>query len=161
MDFISLLLFILPAYIANSTPVLFGGGLSVDFGRSAWGKRIFGDGKTWRGLFAGIAFGTLTGILEAGVLGDRSFILLGILLSVGTMFGDLFGSFVKRRFGVDRGQRTFLIDQLPFLVFALILAAPIRFPGWLEVTVLAVITYFLHIASNFIAHRIGLKNVPW
>lgn len=46
MDVAQLLLFILPAYIANATPVLFGGGMPVDFRRKFIdGERLLGDGK--------------------------------------------------------------------------------------------------------------------
>ena len=43
---------ILPAYVANASAVLVGGGTPVDSGKN-WkdGKRILGDGKTWRGFF--------------------------------------------------------------------------------------------------------------
>ena len=66
MEFLSfafrLILYILPSYFANSVPVLLGGGAPVDGGRKmADGQRIFGDGKTVRGFFAGIAAGTLVG----------------------------------------------------------------------------------------------------
>ena len=159
---LQLLLFILPAYMANSTPVIFGGGTPMDFGRNAWdGRRCLGDGKTWRGFIAGLAFGTLAGIAEASLLGDNSFILLGFLLSYGALVGDLMGSFLKRRMGMERGHPTFIIDQLPFLIFALVLAAPVRFPGWAESAFLAVLTYFLHVSTNLLANRLGLKRVPW
>jgi len=159
---VQLLLFILPAYIANSTPVIFGGGTPMDFGKNAWdGRRCLGDGKTWRGFIAGIAFGTLTGIAEASLLQDDSFILLGFLLSYGALTGDLVGSFLKRRLGMERGQPTFIIDQLPFLVFALAMAYPVRFPGWAESAFLAVLTYFLHVSTNYLANKVGLKKVPW
>ena len=52
----------LPALVPNSAAVLFGGGTPVDFGRTWKGKRILGDGKTWRGLFGGVAAGTALGI---------------------------------------------------------------------------------------------------
>ena len=41
------ILFIIPAYVANSIPVVMGGGPPLDGGRM-WkdGKRILGDGKT-------------------------------------------------------------------------------------------------------------------
>jgi len=44
----------LPAYMANPTAVVFGGGTPVDMGKN-WkdGRRIFGDGKTFRGLIGG------------------------------------------------------------------------------------------------------------
>ena len=52
---------ILPAYIANASAVLVGGGTPIDFEKN-WrdGKRILGDGKTWRGLIVG-AFVGITG----------------------------------------------------------------------------------------------------
>ncbi|MFA6036169.1 MAG: CDP-archaeol synthase, partial [Candidatus Micrarchaeia archaeon] len=63
MDLLSLLLLVLPAYFANSSPVLLGGGAPVDLRRNfSDGRRIFGDGKTWRGLVGGIFVGTLAGV---------------------------------------------------------------------------------------------------
>ncbi|MDD2936323.1 MAG: CDP-archaeol synthase, partial [Candidatus Methanomethylophilaceae archaeon] len=43
----------LPAMLPNSAAVVFGGGTKMDFGKSWRGKRIFGDGKSWRGFFGG------------------------------------------------------------------------------------------------------------
>ena len=53
---------IFPAYVANGSAVLVGGGTTVDFGKN-WkdGKRILGDGKTWRGLFVGTFVGMTCG----------------------------------------------------------------------------------------------------
>jgi len=52
---------VLPAYIANASALLVGGGTPIDFGKK-WkdGNRILGDGKTWRGLISG-AFVGMTG----------------------------------------------------------------------------------------------------
>ena len=47
--------FIFPAYCANATPVLAGGGTRMDFGKNFYdGKRIFGNNKTFRGFFFGL-----------------------------------------------------------------------------------------------------------
>ena len=46
------LLYILPAYVANGAPVIFGGGTPLDFGRKLGGKPIFGNHKTIRGLIS-------------------------------------------------------------------------------------------------------------
>jgi len=159
---LQLLLFILPAYMANSTPVIFGGGTPMDFGGKAWdGKRCLGDGKTWRGFAAGMAFGTLTGICESSLFGNPSYTYLGFLLAFGALTGDTFGSFFKRRLGMDRGHPTFLVDQLPFFAVALAIASPIYLPSWEGIMVLAVATYFLHAGTNLAANRLGLKKVPW
>ncbi len=55
--------FIFPAYCANATPVLAGGGTKMDFGKNFYdGKRIFGNNKTFRGFFFGWAVGISVGL---------------------------------------------------------------------------------------------------
>src|SRR5659263_523722 len=54
----------LPAYVPNSSAVLFSGKTPVDFGRNLIdGRRIFGPGKTFRGLIGGTLSGILVGLL--------------------------------------------------------------------------------------------------
>ncbi|MDE1847254.1 MAG: CDP-archaeol synthase, partial [Candidatus Micrarchaeota archaeon] len=48
------ILFILPAYVANGAPVLFGGGRPIDGGAKLWGGYIFGPNQTVRGLISGL-----------------------------------------------------------------------------------------------------------
>jgi CDP-2,3-bis-(O-geranylgeranyl)-sn-glycerol synthase len=67
--------FILPAYAANGLAVVFGRGnrlnKPLDFGHNFIDKkRIFGDGKTVRGLLGGTAFGTLIGAVQL-ISGER------------------------------------------------------------------------------------------
>ncbi len=167
-----LLLFILPAYLANSAPVLFGGGTPIDFKKSFFDKkRIFGEGKTFKGFFAGVLAGTVAGTAIAlpfnvyGLeLGEKAAIAL--LLSVGTMIGDLVGSFLKRRQGLKRGEESFLADQLLFLVFALAFAFSYK-PSLISeigaplLAILFFATFFLHKFFNVVAHWLELKKVPW
>lgn len=174
MDVAQLLLFILPAYIANATPVLFGGGMPVDFRRKFIdGERLLGDGKTWRGLLAGLCFGSLTGLVESQScsfailpvsLCSLNLLLLGFVLSLGTMLGDLAGSFIKRRMRIQRGHPSLILDQLSFLLFALLFSIPYVPAGFLalySVAFLFVLTYLLHVLTNIFANRLGLKKVPW
>src|SRR5437867_4461168 len=67
--------FLLPAYVANPMAVVFGGGTPMDFGRSMRdGRRVLGDGKTWRGFAGGIASGFVLGVAFtaiASVAGPR------------------------------------------------------------------------------------------
>lgn len=161
-DLLWLLIFILPAYFANSAPVIFGGGTPMDFGRKAWDKRrCLGDGKTWRGFIAGVAIGTLVGLAEAGLLQNNIYVLYGFMLSFGALAGDAFGSFMKRRLGMKRGSPTFAVDQLPFLFFALGVASPAYLPSLEGIAFLTLLTYLLHVSTNFAANRLGLKRVPW
>ena len=168
------ILFILPSYFANATPVVLGGGASIDGGRKFLdGQRVFGDGKTVRGffsgVFAGVVAGALEGILLSGTQWDlyfgsmEAYVAVGLLLGLGTMIGDLLGSFIKRRQGVARGKPSVVMDQLMFLAVALLFSYPVasHLLSLEPVVFLFVLTYFVHSGANIIANRLGLKNVPW
>ena len=161
-DALWLILFILPAYFANSSPVIFGGGAPMDFGRKAWdGKRCLGDGKTWRGFVAGVGIGTLAGLSLSNIFGDPRFAILGFALSFGALSGDALGSFLKRRLGMKRGSPMFAMDQLPFLFVALAFGSMVYLPSLEGLAFLTLLTYLLHVSTNFLANRVGLKKVPW
>lgn len=137
------------------------------------GFRVFGEGKTVRGFYAGILAGVLVGAIEGMVLpgtqfdiyggGPLAYVLAGFLLGAGTMAGDLVGSFIKRRSNVAQGKPSVLMDQLMFLLFAFLFSYPVaaHLLSVELVAFLAILTYFVHVAANIIAHRFGLKKVPW
>jgi CDP-2,3-bis-(O-geranylgeranyl)-sn-glycerol synthase len=112
----------MPAYFANGSPVLVGGGRPIDGGR-CWrdGRRIFGDGKTIRGFFGGVIIGTAIGFFQYIVEAWDGVILRAFLLSFGALLGDLIGSFIKRRLNIERGQPALGMDQLGFMVAGVIL----------------------------------------
>jgi len=159
----SALWFILPAYVANATPVLLGGGVAIDRGRLFWDKRpIFGSGKTVRGFVAGVIAGSLVGGLQGILTGQlHARLLLGLTLSIGALLGDLLGSFIKRRAGIPRGRAAPGLDQLGFLVFALLFAFPVEAPNWRIVLILFLITPPIHLGTNFAGYKLGLKNRPY
>lgn len=165
-----ILLFLLPAFFANAVPVIFGGGLPIDLGRNFIdGKRVFGDGKTYKGFFSGVLFGILIGLIEFFLLGDIFILLIAIGASLGTMFGDLFGSFIKRRIGLDRGKPSLVLDQLMFIIFALLFSYNYIISSGTYVDLISIpsialillITFFMHKFSNVVANKLGLKKVPW
>jgi CDP-2,3-bis-(O-geranylgeranyl)-sn-glycerol synthase len=167
----------LPAYVPNNAAVLGGGGPPVDGGRTIGGRRLLGDGKTWRGTAVGVAAGTLLAVfLNAGnaaasaVSGVQlpAFPLpAAVALAAGAMFGDVAASFLKRRLGTERGSPVPGLDQLDFVVGALALAAVVD-PAWFGATfdlpalaVVLVATPLLHLLTNGIAYLLGLKDEPW
>jgi CDP-2,3-bis-(O-geranylgeranyl)-sn-glycerol synthase len=160
---IEALKFILPAYCANAVPVITGGGCPIDFGKKFFdGKPIFGNNKTIRGFLSGLAVGTAVGLAESAFFPELP-ILFGFLISLGALFGDLAGAFIKRRLGLSPGDLMPLIDQVDFIVgailFSLFLSLQIMSPA-LIVTVL-IITPPIHILTNLAAYKLGLKNHPW
>jgi CDP-2,3-bis-(O-geranylgeranyl)-sn-glycerol synthase len=171
----------LPAWIANATPVIFGGGRPIDGGRVlSDGYRLFGDGKTIRGFIVGVFFGTLTGIgqilaaphlkplmemyVEVTPQMDAVLFLelpVVVLLSVGALLGDLVGSFLKRRVNVKSGNPSPVLDQIGFILLALILASPFIQPSPEYVIVLVIFTLGIHWISNALGYLLGLKKNPW
>ncbi|MFO7925581.1 MAG: CDP-2,3-bis-(O-geranylgeranyl)-sn-glycerol synthase [Halobacteriota archaeon] len=166
----------LPAYIPNNVAVLAGGGRPIDGGRTLDdGTRILGDGKTWRGT----AFGTVAGIAVALalnqihpfvsdiVVAEPFPIAAAVSLAFGAMLGDILASFLKRRTGRQRGAAFPGIDQLDFVVVALLLTAIVATGWFLETFTLPVIvavlilTPLLHLSTNAIAYALGLKDEPW
>jgi CDP-2,3-bis-(O-geranylgeranyl)-sn-glycerol synthase len=166
MDITSLIvnaiIFIFPAYCANATPVLAGGGLPIDLGRKFIdGKAIFGKNKTFRGFFVGLLVGTFVGLGESKVF--KYPLTFGLLLALGALFGDLAGAFLKRRLGIAPGNLLPVVDQVDFVVGALIFSLLISSSllTWeLALTVL-LITPPIHMLTNFAAYKLRLKRNPW
>lgn len=154
--------FIFPAYCANAVPVLAGGGTPMDFGRTFIdGRQILGKNKTFRGFFFGLAVGTGVGLLESMIFGYPP--ILGFVLSLGALIGDLAGAFVKRRLGIAPGGLLPVIDQVDFvmgaILFSLLLSPP---PLTLELMLTTlIITPPAHLLTNYGAYRLRLKSNPW
>ena len=154
--------FIFPAYCANGAPVLAGGGLPMDLGRKLRdGRPVFGKNKTFRGFFAGLIVGTFVGLIESVVFNYP--VLFGLVTTLGALVGDLTGAFLKRRLNIPPGGMLPVVDQLDFIVGALVFALP-SFQHVLSlelaVTVL-IITPPIHFLMNYAAYRSGLKKNPW
>jgi CDP-2,3-bis-(O-geranylgeranyl)-sn-glycerol synthase len=160
--------FIFPAYCANGTPVLAGGGTKMDFGRNFIdGKRVFGNNKTFRGFFFGWAVGFLVGILEGFVFGFENYpVLFSIMIPLGALLGDLTGAFIKRRLSIQPGGLLPIVDQIDFVVGAVVFALPLALTGvfaltWQVAVVVLVITPPIHLLTNFGAYKLKLKKHPW
>lgn len=178
----------LPAYIANPTAAMFGGGMPMDLGKNFRdGRRILGDGKTVRGLIAGTACGFAAGIIQIGVAPiiagnvltgwpffqsaldaySPGMVLVVGLMALGALLGDSAESFIKRRLDIKRGAMFPVADQLDFVLGAWVLtfifaSAWFRtyFTFWILVTVL-VVTPLLHLITNMFGYLIKVKKEPW
>lgn len=154
--------FILPAYIANAAPVVVGGGPPIDGGKKlADGNRIFGNGKTIRGFILGLLAGCIIGVLQVSIWARPGGLTIAVLLGLGALIGDLIGSFAKRRGGLKRGEPAPGLDQLEFVVGALLLASLIEIPGWEIVATLLITTPLIHLGTNIIGYKMGLKSEPY
>lgn len=166
--------FIAPAYAANAFPPLVKGKRPIDNGKKWRGKRLFGDGKTIEGTVAGVVFGIIIGLIQIygqqfipvsvdGYVLNLTYMTFPIvvLLCIGTMFGDVLGSFIKRRINLKRGSSAPLLDQLGFLVFAIIFASLVYQPDIYIVITLLILTPIIHLLSNIIGYIARVKRQPW
>lgn len=89
-----------------------------------------------------------------------------LLCSYGAAFGDLFGSWAKRRKNIASGQPFWIVDQIDFLGGCML------FAGWfvfipLEIytihvlIMLLIITPSLAVIANSVSYLVGRKSVPW
>ncbi len=168
------LFFIFPAYVANAMPVVLGGGKPIDLGRKWFdGKPIFGSHKTIRGFAVGVIAGTLTGLAQEFVLYSvapsdfvlpfQFSVLVGFIVSLGALLGDLVHSFVKRRINIVAGAPLPIADQLDFVVGAILLSflAPPPHLNVLTAVIIFVITLPTHLLTNVFAYLVGVKKTPW
>lgn len=180
---ISCIYFFIPAYIANASPplantfkILDKFNKPIDGGKTINNAPILGNHKTWRGLICEIFLCTI--LFQLIVLVNNylnlpfletiginlltiSPWLIGIMLSIGIVFGDLFFAFIKRRLRLKPGAAFIPFDQTNYVIGAFlfvqpILGLPIQF--W---TILFVLTFFIHILFNRIGYNLGLHKAKW
>jgi CDP-2,3-bis-(O-geranylgeranyl)-sn-glycerol synthase len=158
---LSVICFLLPAYIANISGLVFGGKRPIDGNKNfSDGKRIIGDGVTWEGFISGVVLGSLIGLIEGVIFGRMlNFFEIGFLLSLGALTGDAVGSFIKRRLGLSKGSPAPILDQLDFFIGAIAFASLIIKVPTEYIIVGAILTLIFHISSNMISYFLGIKDV--
>ena len=176
--------YVLPAYVANGFAV-FAKFISprhaIDGGRVLEdGQPVLGPGKTWEGFIVGFVSGVLIGLLQVVTAPILFSIIvqyvylppelvpivlvtlpLVILVALGALVGDLIGSFIKRRLKIARGRPAPLLDQLDFLVLAMLLGALITPIHWVLAIFMLIVTPIIHLVANIIGYLVGLKQEPW
>jgi CDP-2,3-bis-(O-geranylgeranyl)-sn-glycerol synthase len=92
-------------------------------------------------------------------------------LAFGSLFGDMLGSFIKRRLGIGKGAKAPVLDQYDFVIGAFLFVS-LASPEWVWESfiegehILALVTFLVvipivHRAVNIIGYRMGKKDVPW
>ena len=152
----------IPTYVANSTPVVLGGGAPIDRGRKfVDGRRLLGTNKTVKGFACGLLFGSAAALAEAILFRNYLLVLAGILASLGALLGDLFGAFLKRRLDILPGHPLPVVDQLDFILGALVLTSPLLNITMGAVLILVIATVPIHLLSNAAAYMLRLKKRLW
>ena len=159
-----LLYLMAPAYLANMTPPF------TRFWRG-WNRpvseRWLGSHKTVVGAVAGVIVAVMTAWLQAslgwrgGIVDYGRWPLVGLLLGVGAMAGDVAKSYFKRRLRIAPGARWIPADQLDFVIGALVLIAPLARLAWLDVAAIVAISFLGDVAVNHVAFWLGVRDTKW
>jgi CDP-archaeol synthase len=150
----------------------------LDGGRRWRGRRVLGDNKTWRGalcMTAGVVLATVAlwqwdwwrDQLPDAVRASTP-LLVGLLLGLGTVGGELPNSFLKRRLDIAPGARRrsaggvalALLDQgdLVLGIWVCLLAVWVM-PVWLAAIAFVAIAA-AHAVLNVVGYAIGARAAP-
>lgn len=169
---ISSLYFILPAYVANTCPVIFGL-LKMPLG-FAISEKLFGSHKTYRGFYSGYIGALLTLYVQYllsrnGMFSEYEILnykelnlfFFALLFGGGAITGDLIKSFFKRRLGIAPGRPFIPFDQLDLVLGALLFLWPVITLPLANVLTLLILTPLLHLLTNVTAYKLKIKKVWW
>lgn len=128
----------------------------IDFGLEWKGRRLLGNHKTWRGLVVAVVVASLVGLIQGRLM-------MGLLLGIGGMMGDLIGAVMKRRSGLEPGEKHFWYDRVLDAVVALNLVWGI---GYLDITFwqciwLVAVSAKINDVANVVWYRLRIKESPW
>ena len=165
----------IPIYAANGLVPLIRGRRRLDFRRNFTdGRPILGPGKTIEGFVAGCVFGALIALVEQLAFPYLPWHLsevpltiiamspaLGFLLGFGAMAGDSVGSFIKRRLNIRRGRPAPLLDQLDFIIGALLISSLVITVKFEWFVMLIVLTPIIHWVACAIGYLLKVKKEPW
>lgn len=169
--------FMLPAYFANMAPVIVKNlfksvAVPIDLNKKFNDESILGKNKTWRGLIFGILFAIIISffqfllfknnfLLGMSLMDYSNWLLFGFLMGSGAVIGDLIESFFKRRLNYKPGQPFVPLDQIDFILGALIFVYPIvKLSTSLIITIIT-LTFILHILVNHLAFYLKMRSEKW
>ena len=150
----------------------------LDGAATLGGRRVLGDNKTWRGalcMTAGVVPATVA-LWQWGWWRDQlpdavtgsSPLLVGLLVGLGTVGGELPNSFLKRRLDIAPGARRHsplgvalaVLDQGDLVLGIWVALLPIwAMPAWLAAVAFAAVAA-IHAAINVIGYAIGARAAP-
>ncbi|MBN2880754.1 CDP-archaeol synthase [Candidatus Woesearchaeota archaeon] len=146
----------------------------IDFGLKLNKKPLFGKNKTWRGAFFGILAGIITSLIQTilfqlnitksiNILNYtyQNFLIIGILLSVGTILGDCLESMIKRQLNKKPGDSLIILDQLDWVIGSLLAISIIKTLSTQTIITALIVFFILHIITKHIGFYLKLEDKKW
>lgn len=142
--------------LARHLPVLAKADFPLDALR-VWydGRRVLGQSKTWRGLFAALLCTPLVAIM----LGIDW--LAGLLVATLAMLGDGVSSFIKRRLGLAPGAMALGLDQVPEALLPALYWQQYAALAWYEVLLVVVLFFILELLLSRMLFILRIRKHPY
>ena len=147
---------------ANGAPILLAWALGPRWDWPLDGGRIHGDGRPWLGghiTTRGLVGAVLATMLLAYLLGLGAG--LGALIGLLAMVGDALSSFVKRRLGLQPGDKATGLDQIPESLLPLLAVAGPYGLGWLDLALLEAAFTLFDMGVSGPLYRWHLRGRPY
>jgi CDP-diglyceride synthetase len=119
------------------------------------GYRLFGNSKTWRGLFSSVFFTTSAAFL----FGIPP--LTGVLFGTLTITGDLLASFIKRRRGYVESSRARGLDTVPESLLPLCLLKEPLALTFTDITLIVGLFFLIEELISPVLYRLHIRNQPY
>ncbi|MCC7276709.1 MAG: CDP-archaeol synthase [Chromatiaceae bacterium] len=147
---------------ANGAPILLAWALGPRWDWPLDGGRIHPDGRPWLGghiTTRGLVGAVLATMLLAYLLGLGAG--LGALIGLLAMVGDALSSFVKRRLGLQPGDKATGLDQIPESLLPLLAVAGPYGLGWLDLALLVAAFTLFDMGVSGPLYRWHLRGRPY
>lgn len=144
----------------------------VDFGQKIFGKRIFGDNKTWCGVVVYVLFSLAVCVLLHELyssLGNyvhpvfsQPALYVGLVFSISYVCGELLNSFIKRRFDIAPGKSTGrpvqqVIDNVDGMLMTALALITLLSVSLGSIAVALVAGFLLHEITDVVMRQLHLK----
>lgn len=148
--------------LANGAPViakrLLGSRLAwpLDGGvRFVDGRPLFGPSKTFRGLVVSVLVtAALAPLLGFGVM-------IGVIVAVTAMFGDLLSSFLKRRMRRPPSSQALGLDQVPESLFPLLACRSELDLSAVDITVTVALFFVGELLLSRLLYKLRIRDRPY
>ncbi len=165
-----ILYLLVPAAFANMAPVFVKNKFNfldypVDFRLIFFGRRLFGDNKTFRGFIFGIFSSILIVFIQSFLYryeifakislisyNEINILVFGFLIGFSVLLGDLISSFIKRRFNFKPGESFYILDQVNGGLGFVFVIIPIYFKSWSLALWIVLIWLLGHLVIKYLGY---------
>lgn len=156
----------LPGAFANMAPLIF---QRINFLNIPINKKLFGENKTYRGLFFGIVLSIMIAFLQrlSGALfrsieilnyNEINIFIFGLFMGLGALMGDLLKSLIKRKLNIALGKSFPIFDQIDWIIGVIIV---LRF--YINITIDFIVISILllgtlHFLTNIVSYKLRIRK---